>query len=335
MVNLINLNPRTSRTRRPRPEDLPPWQPSKTTTRILRYLYRYRYLTTELLAFLYRHDHDQGSYQVRTEMTKLWRYGFVERFHRPTDIGSRQLVYALSVKGAREVIEAEDWPTERRKIYNRAEPKSDYEHVLAVSVLHFLWEFGSRHTNIFKTVTIWQDKDGTKDKTTNQFEAKVAGKNVNIQPDLTVLLAHQKPAYYRPYFFEVERTHKNAERLTRRFRAYDYLLSAVGHKAVRDVFSREGQPPPERGMVIFIGADVGHAERLRDLALTLVKPDTEFWFTSLDKLFINKPRRRRDGSVRKNPTGETIRLEEPIDPAEFFNRDLLVNLDGKAGCLVK
>ena len=53
---------------------------------MLEYLYRYRYLTSELLGLLYETEQGRGRYQVRHQLTKLWKYGYVERFFRPADV---------------------------------------------------------------------------------------------------------------------------------------------------------------------------------------------------------------------------------------------------------
>lgn len=42
--------------------------------------------------------------------------------------------------------------------------------------------------------------------------------------------------FNHPYFFEVERTHKNYDRLRRRFAAYGYLLGRAGESALDSVF---------------------------------------------------------------------------------------------------
>jgi hypothetical protein len=87
-------------------------------------------------------------------------------------------------------------------------------------------------------------------------------------------------------------------------------------------------------MVVFVGADRAHADRLRRLARTVVPLSLEFWFTSVDQLLEEKDRRRADGSIYLNRHGNPQRHEVPITPNAFFDGDLLVSLNGKAGRLV-
>lgn len=339
MPRLINLDKLPSRSRRPNRDELPPWHPGKCALRILEYLYRFRYLTSELLAMVYEHDHGRGRYQVQKHLTHLWRYGLVERFYRPADWGSSQYVYTVSVDGAHLLIKDDEWDEERRRVYNLAKPMQDYEHALAESLIHVLWTLGSpTQENVFLTAGIWRDKEGTKERKKNEFIAQVDGQRVPIQPDLTVLIAHQERGYYRPYFFEIERTHKNYERLRRRFRAYAYLLNTgAGRREVASVFAREGllpPPGPDPGLVVFVAADQGHAHALRMNALSTVKKDTEIWFTSLDRLLETRAKLRRDGAPCRGRGGKTLEIETGIPPQALFTRQLLVNMDGKPGRFV-
>lgn len=335
MPKLINLDKMPSRRQRPAKEKLPPWQPGPSGIRVLQYLLKYRYLTSELLGLLHEEEHGRGRYQVRQQLTKLWRYGLAERFFRPADWGSNQYVYTLSVEGARLILDPASWPEERRRIYNLARVKTDYEHALAVALVQVLWDLGSRgQEDLFVTAASWHDKAGTKDGTTNAFGAKVGNETVWIQPDFTALIAHQRRGFYRPYFFEIERSHKNYERLRRRFLAYQYLLSSAGAHTVAEVFRREVGIVPERGMVVFVAANLDHAIRLRNLSLTSVSANLEFWFTSIDQLLEEEDRRRADGSAYMDRHGRPQRKEAPIKPGDFFDRELLFNLSGKRGKLV-
>lgn len=337
MPRLVNLGVMRSRKNRPAKEQLPPWQPGKSSRQILEYLHHYRYLTSELLGLIYEAEQGRGRYQVQHELTRLWQYGLAERFYRPTEsgLGSSQYVYVASVEGARLVVERDEWSEERRKVYNRNQPKADYEHPLAVAVLQLLWELGDdSHTDLFQTISCWQDKEGTKKETRNHFEARVAGQKIAVQPDMTVLLAHQQRDYYRPYFFELERTHKNYERQRRRFQSYGYLLSKAGEAVVSKVFYDQLGIIPERGLAVFVADNAHQADLLRRLAVTVVPKGTELWFSSLEELLEPQTRLRRDGSARLDRRGQHMQVEMPIPPAEFFDRELLVNLEGKRGRLV-
>jgi hypothetical protein len=335
MPKLIRLKEMPSRVYRPHKADLAPWEPGRTARRVLELLHEYRYMTPSLAGMVYEHRHSRGRSNVPHELTRLWRHGYAERFYRPAEWGSSQHVYVLSVDGAHVVIEPKDWPDERRKVYNTAKQKTNYEHALAVTLLHGLWEVGSAGLEeLFTTVTIWQDKDGQKDRVRNRFTAQVDGEDVRIEPDLTVLIAHQQRGYYRPLLFEVERSHKNYERQRQRFQAYEDLLSRRGERVVQDVFSRESGITPERGMAVFVAEDRGHAERLRRSAQDIVRADTELWFTSLDQLLEVKTRCKKDGTAYTDRNGKPQQHEVPITPAAFFSRQLLTALDGKQGTLV-
>ena len=335
MPKLIRLKEMPSRASRPHKTDLPPWQPGLAARRLLELLREYRYITPGLAGMVYEHRHGRGRWNVHHELTRLWRYGYAERFFRPVEWGSSQHVYALSVDGAHVVVDPKDWRVERRRVYNVAKQKANYEHALAVTLLHVLWVVGSAgQANLFGTVHIWQDKDGDRDRVRNRFIARVDSEDVAIDPDLTVLIAHQERDYYRPYFFEVERSHKNYDRLRRRLRAYEYLLSKKGEQVVQDVFQRETGIVPERGMAVFVAQDRGHAERLRTSAKRIVGADTELWFTSLEQLLEVKTRMKKDGTAYVHRNGEPQEQEVPIPPASFFTRHLLTALDGKRGQLV-
>ncbi|MBN1611389.1 MAG: replication-relaxation family protein [Polyangiaceae bacterium] len=336
MPKLINLDKMPSRFRRPDRKTLPPWEPGRSSRRILEILDTYRYLTTDLVGLVYAAENPsgRGKWHVRQELSKLWKYGYVERFYRPAEWGSNQFVYALGVDGARLVIEPGDWPDERRRVYNVARQKSDYEHALAVALFHVLWRVGSpSRADLFDTISVWQDKQGDRDRVVNEFKAQVGEDEVSVQPDLTILYGHRK-GYTRPLFVEVERTHKNVARLRRRLAAYGYLLSAKGEGAVDQVFQREHGITPQRGMALFVCADTGAAERLRALAKTVVSADTELWFTSIERLLERKPRTKADGTPHLDRHGQPQKHDVPISPEAFFARDILVALDGKRGKLV-
>lgn len=336
MPKLINLDKMPSRFRRPDPKTLPPWEPGRSALRILELLDTYRYLTTDLVGLVYaaQNASGRGKWHVRQELSRLWKYGYVERFFRPAEWGSNQFAYTLSVVGARRIIEPGDWPDEKGRFYNWVRQKTDYEHALAVSLFHVLWRVGSQsQAHLFETISVWQDKQGDRDRVVNEFRAQVGEDEVPILPDLTILYGHRK-GYTRPLFVEVERTHKNLARLRRRLGAYGYLLSAKGEGAVDRVFEREHGITPQRGMTLYICADQGAAERLRMLAKSVVSADTELWFTSLDRLIEQKLRTKADGTPHLDRHGQPQRYEVPIDPEAFFASDILVALDGKRGRLV-
>lgn len=332
MPRLIHLDKMPPRNRRRPPHELPAWEPRTSGRLILQLLYRYRYLTSELLGMLYEADRGRGASHVRHHLRQLYDYGFVEKFYRPAERGSTQYVYALSVEGAHLVVPTEDWPAERRRVYNRARGRQDYEHLLAVSLLQVLWDLGSSaFEDQFRTWAYWADKEGDAEHVRNSFTVTLVDavgpaereSNVTVRPDTTVLIAHRARGFYLPIYFEIERTHKNLDRTRQRFRAYDQLLTRQ-HGVAAEVFKREVGKVPEKGMAVFITASRRHAETLRQVAWSTLRLDErgkqktpDIWFTSLEEFF-------------EGPEGE----ERIVPPAALFERPLVVNLAGKRGTLL-
>lgn len=324
MPRLIHLDKMPPRNRRRPRHELPPWEPGASGRRILELLYGYRYLTSELIGMLYEAQRGRGASQVRHHLRQLYDYGLVEKFYRPAERGSTQYVYTLSVEGAHLIVPDEDWPSERRRVYNRTRGRQDYEHLLAVSLLQVLWDLGSpKFERLFRTEAYWVDKDGDAEHVRNSFTARLGRELATVRPDTTALIAHRARGFYRPLFFEIERTHKNLERTRLRFRVYDELLTKQ-HPAVAEVFKREVDKVPEKGMVVFVAANRRHAETLRQVANNTLglaergkKTTPDMWFTSLEELFVEQ-----DGR------------EEIIPPAALFERPIVVNLAGTRGRLV-
>lgn len=324
MPRLVHLDRMPSRTRRPDPDSLPDWQPGKSGLRILRLLQRYRYLTSELAGMVYEHEHGKGGSQVRHHLTQLWRHGLVERFYRPAERGSTQYVYALSVDGAHLVLPDEEWSEQRRRIYNLARAKKDYEHLLVVSLLQVLWDLGSpEFSGTFRTVAYWLDKHRDADHVRNRFAVKLEGKTEAVKPDTTALVLLEERRFLRPLFFEIERTHKNYERTRRRFRVYDELLGPQQNVAAA-VFKKEFGYGPMNGLAVFIGANDRHVASLRVSAWNALQLESrpkkrwpDFWFVALTDLF-----EEREGR------------EEIIRPRELFARPIALNLSGQRGRLI-
>lgn len=326
------IDPYRHLSRKPRPpaEQLPPWEPAKSATTILELLLEYRYLTTELVALLYQARRamplDRGRDQVRKELTKLWRYQLVERFRRPVDWGRDQYVYTLSLAGGRLVVDPKDWSLVKPRIYNLSREKQNYEHAIAVSLVRLLWELGSlSQMHLFETAAVWNDQAWDGSRVLNRFEADVAGEVVLVHPDLTVLLKHRPTTdfpdgYFRPVFFEIDRSRKNHAALRRRFRAYAHLLGR-GRRTVQRAFARHEDVVPIGGMAVFVASDPEHAGRIRRLARDHVGPRSQLWFTSIDRLL-------------QTVDGRAGRTEAPIAPAAFFREDLLTHLNGRRGKLV-
>jgi len=339
MGRLIDLDYRYQRRRRPPRTALAPWRPGKAPRTVLGLLLKYRYLTRELLEPLYARERGgKGEGEVRNHLTRLYRYGYVERFFRPTEhgLGSRQYVYTVTGEGAREVLGAEEWEQAQWRIRKLLRHRRDYEHPLAVSLFHVLWNLGCEEKPArdgFRTELYWQDREGegSPRDPMNRFEVRVGGKRIRIDPDTTVLLGvfHPEPGFYRPLFVEIERTHKNRERLQRRFRAYRELVAGQS-RAADAVFGKalgKDRFRAEEGSVLFIAADQRHRDQLRQVAHETVgfsaKHGPDFWFLTLSDLFDV----RIEGDLR---TGDQREISNLIPSAELFTRRHAVRLDGKA-----
>jgi len=320
MPRLVHLDKMPSRKeRRPR-HALPPWQPGQSARLILEILYRYRYLTSELMGIVYEHDRGRGASQVRHHLRQLFDYGLIERFHRPAERGSTQYVYTLSVEGAHLVVPDEDWPLERRRIYNRARGRHDYEHLLAVSLLQVLWDLGSPLLeDAFRTAAYWVDKDGDAEHVRNSFTVRVEGKAVTLRPDTTAVILQRRDGqvFYRPVFFEIERTHKNLERTRQRFLAYHALLTDQ-HAVVSKVVKKELGQVPLNAQLVFVAAHHDHALSLWRTARTCLGLDgrgrnqvPDIWFVPLTSLF------------ERDATG----AERIIPPPALFQREIAFNLE--------
>jgi hypothetical protein len=183
--------------------------------------------------------------------------------------------------------------------------------------VHVLWDLGApAFSSAFTTVAYWRDREGEeKGSPTNRFPVIVGGKKGYVDPDAAVLVALKK--FYRPIFIEVERTHKNRERLVRRFKAYEALLTDQ-EQSVLGVFEKSFDITPEPGLVLFLAANERHRDQLWELAAETVRPYSashalEFWFLALTDLFD----RRIEGKIG---IVETQDVEAILPPAEFFRR---------------
>lgn len=341
MGNLIDLNYRYQRRERPPKAALRPWVPGPAARRLLERLVAYRYLTRELLEVLVEHQVGRGAGEVRNHLTRLWRYGFVERFFRPTEhgLGSRQYVYAATGEGARLVLgDGEAWEGAKWRVRKLLKRRRDYEHPLAVSLVHVLWDLGQEAAfpSLQATVQYWEDKEGQeRGVPKNRFRVTVGGRQVTVDPDSTILTARQGRTdrrFFRPLFLEVERSHKNTDRRVQRFRAYAELCGP--QRGVADaVFAKElGKPEfrGQNGQVLYVVPGERERERYRELAAeTVGKGSTapEFWFLALSDLFET----RIEGDLR---TGRQREVSNLIPPAEFFTREHAVRLDGKRGTII-
>ncbi len=302
------------------------WQPGATGRRILELLYRYHHMTPRLLAYALEREGEIGDSHVRHQLTRLWRYHFVERFPRLTEsgMGSQENVYVPTTLGARLVVDPSDWPAVRKQVAGRvAKPLVRPEHALGLAQLRLMWELAApKFERIFQTEAFWSDKEYA-------FKPRVDQKEVYLAPDATVLIAHEAGDYYKPIFLELETTHKNYERLRQRFRAYRELVLERPEIAQRQIEKRTGIVP-EKGAVLFLAPTAKEAERLRSFAAQVLevpkRKAPEFWFGSLDAL--SKPRERVDATTGR------VSVERVLLPPETLFGPVLRNLHGKVGRLV-
>jgi len=325
MPRLIHLDKMPSRKTRRSPEELAHWDPGASGLRIVELLREYRYLTPTLLALVYASERGRGASQVRHHLRKLYDHEFVERYYRPAEprTGSYEMVYTLALKGAHLIVPTEEWASERRRIYNLARPRGDYEHLLAVSLLRVLWQLGApEHDQLFRTAAYWVDKEGDREHVRNSFTVRVGGGRATVRPDTTAVILRRLPTgklHYRPVFFEIERTHKNLVRTRERLLAYRALLTSQ-HEVVARVVEKEVGYVPLNGQLVFITAHYEHALSLWRTARgvfglegrsTKVVPDV--WFLPLTSLF------EKDADGR----------ERIIPPAALFERPILFNLESR------
>lgn len=337
-------------TRIRRPENLPPWQPMAAHLRLLQLLYTYRYMTSSMLELAYERTYDGGRSNVANMLTQLSRHGYIERFFRPLEAGSNQYVITVSVKGAHLLITDSEWPGLKRQIYNLVAGKATYGHQLAVSTLRLLWTLGTPSPDkVFRDIVYWSDREGTKRETINAFNSKVNGERYKVKPDTTTLIGHYEGNFYRPYFFEIERSHRSYDRMRQRIHGYTWLLTRPeGRDEVNRVIAKHIDPriTAERGFVVFIAADQAHAERLRQTMVGVLEQtdlSRKQWphalFTSLDRFYVAEPQRYRSGPKAGQPklgrTGKPVMRNQVIEPAHFFQHEIFVNLKGRPGRIVE
>jgi len=322
------------------------WKPAQSGRRLLRIALRYGYLTRDLAALAYTHAHPRGvgASHVRDELTDLVRNGYLHRFYRPVDprSGSRQYVYAASVKAAHLFDDEHHWTRSTLKqISNRANPHRDYDHQLGLALLRILWDAGSvpytdpaqPETYRFQTVAYWDHP--------HTFSVRVASKRAQVRPDTTILLYRHYEAenrrHHRRIHVELERTRKNLKRTDWRFLLYRELLADPQGQVARAIKAQAGVAP-EQASALFIAADHEHMlqllssaetalnlERLKRQRRTKELPD--LWFTSLDQIV------RSDLQIDPR-TGKEHLVETIIEPAALFTRPLCRNLLGQQGTIL-
>lgn len=216
----LSTTNRLPKIRRADPEQLPPFTLGESHRTMLRLLHHYRYLTAPLLALAYSQERGRGRSHVENELGKLYHRGYVERHYystRPTGYGSDAFVYALAPKGGHEILdEAGKYGNARLALYNRAKPKENYKHHLAVSTLQLILELGAGPWTL--EAFYGDDDEATK------FEATVEHRKRHYYPDALAVLRFPN-GKRAGYFFELDLAHKNQQRLDARFLGYAQHLT--------------------------------------------------------------------------------------------------------------
>jgi hypothetical protein len=212
---------RLPKTRRADPEQLPPFELGESHRRMLQLLHRYRYLTASLLALAYSQERGRGRSHVENELGKLYHRGYVERFYystRPAGYGSDAFVYSLAPKGGHEILDEHGkYKSARLALYNRAKPKANYPHHLAVSTLQLILELGA---GPWKLDAFYAD-----DAEQTKFTVTVDHRRHTYYPDALAVLRFPN-GKRSGYFFELDLVHRNEKLLDARFKAYTEHLTA-------------------------------------------------------------------------------------------------------------
>jgi hypothetical protein len=211
---------RLPKIRRADPEQLAPFELGESHKRMLRLLHRYRYLTAPLLALGYSQERGRGRSHVENELGKLYHREYVHRFYystRPTGYGSDAFVYTLARRGAHSILDAGEYTATRHAIENRAKPKRNYQHHLAIATLQLILDLGADPW----TVEAFHSDDVEETK----FTATVDRRHRTYYPDALAVLRYPN-GKRSGYFFEVDLAHKAEARLDGRFTAYAEYLTA-------------------------------------------------------------------------------------------------------------
>ncbi len=306
--------PRTHRS----PEGLGEFRLLPSHRNILRLLFHFRYGTTELIGRAYEALRGRGQSLVRHELGRLYHAGYAERFYhseRPPGVGSSQYVYTLTPKGAREVLDSEDYSAHRQQVYNRQRSKSNVPHCLAISTLQLILELGCRDPEVMEFSADQEHQD-----TRVKVALPESGEEVVVWPDARVAFEWATGGRSL-YLFEVERSHKNRQRTMRRISAYAaYLTDHL--EAVKAAHSVDGV------VVVFVADTDQRCVLLRRAAEDAVggygrqkRPMMLFW--SMENWYRSSPNK-----VERMPRGVSSR-RALIEPQEIISSETFVTFEGK------
>lgn len=244
--------------------------------RILLLLYHIRYATAELLAILYESGAGAGGKRVRNDLGDLYHAGYAERWYYPSrfsGFGSEQYVYTITPRGARFVLPAALYTRESRSIWHRSQRKaaSTIPHRLAISELHLILSLGC--TDSPRLVRF--DRDQIRSLTFT-VRLPLHDRDTTIRPDAGVVFEWPDGGKAL-YLVEIDISHRNRVRASRRFEAYHTYLTTHARDLKRAFHV-------DAAAALFIGDSCERADYLRRLARATFgrtprrdRPHTLFW----------------------------------------------------------
>lgn len=294
--------------------------------RVMELVHKYRYITPRLLAVAYGHDRGgRGLSQVRHELGALWRHGYVLRHfwtQGPLGYGSPELIYAITPKGAREILEREAYAGVRHLIYRRAsERRANFQHHLALTELELVLELGARD---------WRVAGYSSDERRARVQLKLAGKPYGLQPDAWVL-AEFPDGQRALLLVEMDIARRENARLDQRFLAYGTLLTT----RLDDLKKRYDV---NNAIVVFVEPSAGEVERVRGRALKVVReagisPRPYFVFWNREAWFEEQQLVRRQQAGRDGMRERTWIVRVLRDPAEVLAGAPVTGMSGKQRAL--
>ena len=291
---------------------------------ILELLCRYRYMSASLLGLAYAHGagRGRGLSHVRHELSRLYQAGLVQRFYpglRPRGLGSDEYIYVAAKPGARAVLAPDDYRRQQAQIYNRAQRKANYPHLLAITTLQLILELGQQSWTVEEFRADHEDPKG------GSFRVKVLGKTLTVWPDASAVFGFGNDQRTL-YLFELDRERKNNQRIHDRFLAYASHLTEN-----LDLVKRENAV--NNAVAVFVAPTERERDTLRVRAAGILgawsrrsRPQFLFWSMS----DWHRAGHRRIGSVNAKSILPTLSL-----PEEILAATTVVSVEGKARRLVQ
>lgn len=298
-----------------KPDESLPITPSRR--RILELIHKHRYTTARLLALAYGQGRGgRGLSHVRHELGALWRHGYVLRHfwtQSPLGYGSPELIYAITPKGAREILAGDEYAQVRHLIYRRAsERRANFDHHLALTQLELVLELGARD---------WRVAGYSSDERRARVQLKLAGKPYGLQPDAWVL-AEFSGGQRALLLVEMDIARRENARLDQRFLAYGTLLST----RLEDLKKRYNV---NNVLTLFVEPNAAEVARVRGRAIEVVRqqgfsPRPYFVFWNREAWFEERRFARRQQDRERTWAVRVLR-----DPAEVLASAPVTGMSGK------